>query len=62
MPISTKVLLCPWCQSPQVRRSQRWNFMEQAIFRLLWIKPYRCEACNRRFYRFLNLFNRRALG
>lgn len=43
---------CPGCHGTQLRHS-RWTREEQALLRLLLV-PYRCVACNRRFFRFNN--------
>ncbi len=47
----SKARPCPRCRKVETRRSQRAGFIETVIFRWLWIKPYRCEHCDKRFYR-----------
>ena len=43
------VLSCPWCESELLHRSRRYTTYEH-ILRIVGIRPYRCEACNERFY------------
>jgi|ERR1700733_1321949 len=40
---------CPSCGSQAVRRSLRHGFVENILYRLLAIRPYRCMACDLRF-------------
>jgi len=46
MPIRT----CPACKSNNVRRSMRRGVLEILVLRLLLLRPYRCDACNYRYY------------
>jgi predicted Zn-ribbon and HTH transcriptional regulator len=41
---------CPDCQSDQIRRSRMRGIVEPLLAFLL-IRPYRCEACDYRFFR-----------
>ena len=44
---------CPNCQSKEIRRSRRRGMLEQAVFPLLLLRPFRCKKCS---YRFIGLF------
>jgi predicted Zn-ribbon and HTH transcriptional regulator len=41
---------CPGCQSDQIRRSKTRGIVE-SILAFLLIRPYRCEECDYRFFR-----------
>jgi hypothetical protein len=41
---------CPVCGSHFFARSHRRGFFERHILRALRIRPYRCNACDCRFY------------
>ena len=43
---------CPYCGSTDVRPSHRFPFKDDFVG-LLLLKPYRCEACNKRHYNFI---------
>jgi len=45
----TDVLSCPRCESELLHRSRRYNTYEH-ILGMVGVRPYRCEACNERFY------------
>jgi transposase-like protein len=42
-----KIPKCPRCHSTRIRRSQT-RFLDKLLFPA-YIKPYRCEACQKRF-------------
>jgi transcriptional regulator NrdR family protein len=44
-------LKCPACRSHNVRRSQRRNVFENALYGLR-LRPWRCLDCEARFFRF----------
>jgi transcriptional regulator NrdR family protein len=44
-------LNCPACGSANIRRSQRRNVFENAL-RGLRMRPWRCQDCQARFFRF----------
>ncbi len=44
------VRVCPYCSSVEVRRSGRRGLYERLILRMLFLCPYRCEKCGRRYY------------
>jgi hypothetical protein len=45
------MLACPVCGSKRVNRSKRRGIVERMFFRLVSLKPFRCEACDTRFFR-----------
>lgn len=47
-----KVKECPQCESSRVRRSCRRGFLERFLYRILFVWPYRCDACDVRFLGF----------
>jgi hypothetical protein len=50
-------LKCPFCGWPQVRRSSR-HGLEEWLLKRLFVLPYRCLACQGRFFRFGRNFRR----
>jgi transposase-like protein len=42
---------CPRCHSEHIRRSKRKGIIERRILALLFVRPFRCESCNLRFFR-----------
>jgi DNA-directed RNA polymerase subunit RPC12/RpoP len=42
--------LCPSCGSRNLWRSTRRGLAERYFLRILQIRPYRCAACDNRFY------------
>jgi transposase-like protein len=45
------VLKCPHCNSRYVHRSRLRVY--DLVLLLLFLRPYRCEDCDRRFYGFI---------
>jgi hypothetical protein len=44
--------ICPSCGSYKIHRSLRRGPHEWVLHRLLFQSPYRCEACDERFFGF----------
>jgi DNA-directed RNA polymerase subunit RPC12/RpoP len=44
------VISCPMCQSKRIHPSKRKGILEQVILAMIFIKPYRCEKCDNRFF------------
>jgi transposase-like protein len=51
MSILNKSSLCPQCASASIRRSRKSGILEQVLHSVLFISPYRCNACDKRYYR-----------
>lgn len=47
---------CPRCSCRAVRRSHRVGIVERVLFRLVFVRPYRCLKCDRRFFQFERAF------
>ena len=45
------MLSCPDCQSCQIHRSRRRGILERAVLRMIFVRPFRCEKCDLRFFR-----------
>jgi predicted Zn-ribbon and HTH transcriptional regulator len=45
------MLSCPLCRSKRIHRSKRKGIIEQVILAMIFIKPFRCERCDYRFFR-----------
>ncbi len=43
---------CPVCEKEDVRRTQAQGFLEEKLFPLIRLWPYRCQECRNRFYGF----------
>jgi hypothetical protein len=44
---------CPRCHSDEVHQSRRKGIVERLPLTLLFLRPFRCEICDLRFYRSL---------
>ncbi len=42
---------CPSCSSLRIHRSRRKGFLESGLLTMLFVRPFRCELCNHRFFR-----------
>jgi len=42
---------CPRCHSERIHQSRRKGIIERGLLTMLWLRPFRCERCNRRFFR-----------
>jgi hypothetical protein len=45
------MLSCPLCHSKRIHRSKRKGLIERAILAIIFIRPFRCERCDYRFFR-----------
>ena len=43
-------VVCPHCNSKYIHRSKRRGIFELSVLSLVPIRPFPCEACDRRFY------------
>ncbi len=42
---------CPECDSGRIRQSRRKGIAEKVFLTMISLKPFRCERCDFRFYR-----------
>jgi hypothetical protein len=52
MTIFNKSSVCPNCASTAIYKSRRKGLLEQLLHSLLFVSPYRCGACDQRYFRF----------
>lgn len=45
-------LHCPSCKQKDAGRTRASGFLEETVFPLVRLRPYRCRLCRHRFYRF----------
>ena len=45
------MLQCPQCDSKRIHQSRRKGIIEGGILAMIFIRPFRCEKCDLRFYR-----------
>ena len=45
------MMSCPLCHSKRIHRSQRKGIIEQVILAMIFFRPFRCERCDFRFFR-----------
>ncbi len=45
------MMSCPLCHSKRIHRSRRKGIIEKGILPLIFVKPFRCERCDLRFFR-----------
>jgi len=41
---------CPECGGLSIRRSVRSGFIENVFYRVIGLRPYRCQNCHFRFF------------
>ena len=51
---------CPSCQSQRIHHSRRRGLLEKVIFAIALVRPFRCEKCDLRFFRWSFAANRDA--
>jgi len=54
------MMSCPLCRSKRIHRSKRKGIIEQVILAMIFIKPFRCERCDNRFFRWSTTPNHNA--
>jgi transposase-like protein len=42
---------CPECESANIHKSRRRGIVERIILASIFVRPFRCEKCDSRFYR-----------
>ena len=45
------MICCPNCESARIHQSRRKGIVEKMILALLFVRPFRCELCDERFFR-----------
>jgi len=45
------MICCPNCDSARIHISKRKGIVERVILALLFVRPFRCERCDERFFR-----------
>jgi hypothetical protein len=45
------MISCPLCHSKRIHRSRRKGILEQGILAVIFLRPFRCERCDYRFFR-----------
>jgi hypothetical protein len=43
---------CPQCSSVRIHQSRRRGIIETMFLALIYFRPFRCERCDLRFFRF----------
>jgi len=42
---------CPLCHSEQIHQSRRKGILERIVLATVLVRPFRCERCDHRFFR-----------
>jgi hypothetical protein len=45
------MICCPNCESARIHQSRRRGIVERVILAALFVRPFRCELCDLRFFR-----------
>jgi hypothetical protein len=45
------MICCPNCDSARIHQSRRKGIVEKLVLALLFVRPFRCELCDQRFFR-----------
>jgi hypothetical protein len=53
---------CPACQSGRIHQSRRKGIVERGILTVIFVRPFRCERCDSRFYRWSMTAKRNSSG
>src|SRR5271167_373492 len=51
MSILSKSSLCPSCRSHAIYRSRRKGLLERIFHTVFFVSPFRCGACDKRYFR-----------
>jgi len=46
------IMQCPECGSKRIHLSRRKGLLEKGILASIFLRPFRCEHCDSRFFRF----------
>jgi predicted Zn-ribbon and HTH transcriptional regulator len=44
------MLNCPLCHSQRIHQSRRKGIIERAVLAIIFVRPFRCERCDFRFF------------
>jgi predicted Zn-ribbon and HTH transcriptional regulator len=42
---------CPVCHSERIHQSRRKGVLEKIVLAVMFVRPFRCERCDARFFR-----------
>ena len=42
---------CPLCSSQRIHQSKRKGMLERMLLAMMFVRPFRCERCDDRFFR-----------
>ena len=42
---------CPLCHSVRIHQSRRKGIVERTLLAIIFVRPFRCERCDSRFFR-----------
>jgi hypothetical protein len=45
------MICCPNCESARIHQSRRKGIVERVILAVVFVRPFRCEVCDLRFFR-----------
>ena len=45
------MISCPSCRGERIHQSRRNGFLEKVILAMIFVRPFRCEKCDDRFFR-----------
>jgi hypothetical protein len=45
------MICCSNCDSTRIHLSRRKGFLEKVILAMIFVRPFRCEECDDRFFR-----------
>ena len=45
------MICCPNCDSARIHLSRRKGLLEKGILAMIFVRPFRCEECDGRFFR-----------
>jgi len=48
---SFAMMTCPLCRSGCIHQSRRKGIFEKTILAMIFVRPFRCERCDSRFFR-----------
>src|SRR5277367_4117138 len=49
-PGSSAMKHCPLCHSERIHQSRRKGMLERLVLAMMFVRPFRCERCDNRFF------------